>query len=136
MRDLRDLHPGRYDGRSGFTMVEVLVCVLLLGVLCLVASAYVPVSRSAAALEAEIESLNHVRAKMAELEAGPLEALAGADSVGVRGARVGRAWWIAPCDMDGDGAVEPDAFLVHVEMDGVTLETIRTDPPGLEALRR
>jgi hypothetical protein len=121
-------------------MVEVLVCLLLLGVVCVVASAYGPVSRSAAALEVEVAALNHARAKMAELEAGPLVTLAGADSISVGGASGGaalrRVWWVAPCDLDGDTVAEADAFRLHVEMEGVTLETIRTDPPGLEILRR
>ena len=117
-------------------MVEVLVCVLLLGMLAAVSAAFLPATRGAAAVRSDLVTLNHARAKMEELRAGPAAALTGSDTLVVRGEPVPRSWAVTVQDLDGDGEPEADAFLLHVQMGLVRLETLRTEPAGLTSIKR
>ena len=127
---------GAPASRRGLTMVEALVCVALLGVLAVIASASLPATQSAGAVGSDLATLESTRAKMEELRAGPASAFAGSDTLEVRGAPVERSWSSTACDLDGDGRVEPDAFRLHVSMGGMSLETIRTEPGGVGAIKR
>ena len=122
--------------RRGLSMVEALVCVALLGVLAVIASASLPATQSAGAVGADLATLESTRAKMEELRAGPAASFTGSDTLVVQGTRIVRSWSSATCDLDGDGVSETDAFRLRVTMGGVTLETIRTEPGGVGAIKR
>jgi len=121
---------------AAFSMVEALICLLLLSVLTAIAAAILPSVRTATEVAASAQRLDLARAKMEELQAAPAAALAGDDTLVVDGARFVRTWRSSPLDLDGDGTVESDAYRVAVEMGGITLETIRIAPPNLEVLVR
>lgn len=120
----------------GFSLVEALICVALLGMLAAVSSAFRPAMQGAALLESELESLQLARAKMEELRAGPALALASSDTFDIRGEAVVRTWSASTVDLDGDGNLDGDAFRLRVEMGSVRLETIRTEPVGFDAIKR
>ena len=122
--------------RRGLTLVEALVCVALLGVLAVIASASLPATQSAGAVGSDLATLESTRAKLEELRAGPAAAFTGSDTLVVRGAHVVRSWSSLTCDLDGDGRAEADAFRLRVVMGGVSLETIRTEPGGVGAIKR
>jgi hypothetical protein len=115
-------------------MVEALVCMVLLAALAAVAAAFFPSTRTATEVAAGAQTLEFARAKMEELQAVPAAAYAGDDTLMVDGLRLVRAWRSLPCDLTGDGAAEPDAYHVAVTIGGITLETIRTAPAGLDVL--
>jgi prepilin-type N-terminal cleavage/methylation domain-containing protein len=122
--------------RAGFTLVEALLCVVLVSMLALVSSAFLPATQGAAVVQEDAVVLNHVRGKLEELIAAPATTLSGDDTLVVRGAPLVRSWWANRIDLDGNAAVESDAYLVHVEMGQVQLETIRTDPSALAPIKR
>lgn len=122
--------------QSGFSMVEALVCVLLLGVLALVAAAFHGPVQSAGAVQEDLVSMNAARSKLEELLAGPAVATAGQDTFDVGGMPLVRTWTSVACDLDTDALPETDAFYLRVQLGEVELETIRTDPAGVAALRR
>jgi len=121
---------------AGFSFVEALVCMLLLATLGAIAAALLPVTRDAAHVQENARVLGLVRAKLEELNAAPAMTTSGVDTFAVAGMRLPRRWATGPIDLDGDGTTEPDAFWVRVELAGVGLETIRSNPAGLDALRR
>ncbi len=121
---------------AAFSMVEALICLMLLGVLAAIGAAFLPSVRTATEVAASAQTLDLARAKMEELQAAPAAALTGDDTLVVDGARFVRNWRSAPLDLDGDGSNESDAYHVAVEMGGIALETIRIAPPTLSALVR
>jgi len=126
-------HPTR---EAGFSMVEALICLMLLGVLAAIAAAFLPSVRTATEVAASAQTLDLARAKIEELQASPATALAGDDTLVVDGARFVRTWRSEALDLDGDGTAESDAYRVAVEMGGIALETIRIAPPSLDVLVR
>lgn len=122
--------------RHGFSMVEALVCVLLLGLLALVGAAFHGPVQGAGAVQEDLMKLNAARSKLEELLAGPAVAVAGQDTLEVRGTLSLRTWSSTPCDLDGDTIPEVDAFHIRVELGEVELETIRTNPAGVAPLER
>lgn len=123
-------------GEAAFSMVEALISLLLLGVLATIAAAVLPSVHTATEVAAGAQVLDLSRAKMEELQAVPAAAFAGDDTLLVDGARFVRTWSSVPVDLDGDGNAESDAFRIAVVMGGITLETIRIAPPGLQVLVR
>jgi len=117
-------------------MVEALLCVVLLGVLAVIAGAAWSPMASAGHLRSDLEVLNLARGKMEELRSGPAMSLAGEDTLVVRGEEIVRRWSSDGFDVDGDGRSEADAFRLRVDMGEVSLETIRTEPGDVGALKR
>jgi prepilin-type N-terminal cleavage/methylation domain-containing protein len=122
--------------RCGFSLVEALVCVMLLGVFSLIASTFVSAVRNAASVQTRVVALDWASAKLAELESGPLSAGTGIDSVLVRGRQEARRWTVATSDVNGDATPEPDVFRIQVDVAGVKLETLRTTVAGLGTIKR
>ena len=137
MRSARDRDGARPQlGRSGFTMVEALLCLALLGILATVVAAFVPVTRGAGLVRSDAIQLDLVRAKIEELQAGPVAAVSGSDTLDVGGEAVVRTWSMSARDLDRDGSIDADAFLLRVQMGPVNLETVRVEPRGLRAIKR
>jgi len=122
--------------RRGFSLVEALVCVMLLGVFSLIASTFVSAVRNASSVQTRLVALDWASAKLAELESGPVSAGAGVDTVLVRGRKEARHWTVATSDVNGDATPEPDMFRIQVDVAGVNLETFRTTVANLAAIKR
>ena len=125
----------RTKNNNGFTLTEVLVSVLLLGIL---ASAFtVPFISGAQSLEVQADRMlldSRLRSEMEVLISRPFNDVLTEGSftgtVTVSGASRPFKWEAVLIDLDGDSNPEPNAMQITVEVGGQTLTTIVVDNEG------
>ena len=120
---------------SGFTLIEAVMSVLILGLLAVgVSFLYASESRS---LDEQAERMlldSHLRSRMEILLATELSSLlGGSEVVDVRGRSYTITWTVSTVDLNGDATPEPDAMQVSVsvqELPERSLTSIAVDHGG------
>jgi prepilin-type N-terminal cleavage/methylation domain-containing protein len=126
----RRIKPG-----SGFTLVEVLLSVVLLGLLASAAmymysSAYAVIDQDSISMPLD----GYLRSRMELLVGKAFAELGdGSENIAVKGQNYTINWTVVPIDLDGDTAPEPTAKLVTVSVAGLanrSLTAILIDHEG------
>jgi prepilin-type N-terminal cleavage/methylation domain-containing protein len=121
---------------SGFTLVEVLVSVALLGLMVTgIGALYVSGLQSLNAQDDRMLLDSQLRSRMEVLVGTDFDALAGgSEMITVNGQNFTVNWNVAPIDLDGDTNPEPTAKQVNVsitELPNRSLTTILVDHEGM-----